>query len=288
MQIILNGAITGFGISLLAVAFQTVYMPTRVFFLGLAGVYAAVPFVCLTTLQQTGSWWVAIPVSILSGVVISVLAEWLIHAPLEKKKAASGTHLIASLGTYIVLVQIIAMIWGNKPRSLRQGLDSVNTLGGVLITGAQWVMLSGAVFSMGLFFVFLGRTNLGLRMRALADNPIQFSLYGHKVSAYRFFAFGLAGALAAIAAIITSYDLGFDVHTGLHALLLAVVAVIVGGRSTFIGPLVGGLLLGLVRSQVVWHLSARWQEAVSFGLLAVVLVLLPNGLLGGRQRLEAE
>lgn len=288
MQIILNGVTTGFGIALLAVAFQAVYLPTRVFFLGLAGVYAAVPFVCLTTLQQTGSWWVAIPISIFFGVVISILAEWLIHAPLEKKNAASGTHLIASLGTYIVLVQVAAMIWGTNPRSLRQGLDSVNNIGGVLITGAQWVMLSGAAFSIGLFFVFLGRTNLGLRMRALADNPVQFSLYGHKVWAYRFFSFGLAGALASIAAIITSYDLGFDVHAGLHALLLAVVAVIVGGRNTFIGPLVGGLLLGIVRSQVVWHLSARLEEAVSFGLLAVVLVLLPNGLLGGRQRLEAE
>lgn len=288
MQIIVNGATTGFVIALLAVAFQAVYLPTRVFFLGLAGVYAAVPFVCLTTLQQTGSWWVAISVSILSGMILSLLAEWLIHAPLEKKNAASGTHLIASLGTYIVLVQVIAMIWGNNPRSLRQGLDSVNNIGGVLITGAQWVMLSGAVFSMGLFFVFLGRTNVGLRMRALADNPIQFSLYGHKVWAYRFFSFGLAGTLASIAAIITSYDIGFDVHAGLHALLLAVVAVIVGGRSTFVGPLVGGLLLGIVRSQVVWHLSAKWQEAVSFSLLAVVLILLPSGLLGGRQRLEAE
>lgn len=288
MQIIVNGLITGFGIALLAVAFQAVYLPTRVFFLGLAGIYAAVPFVCLTVLQQTGSWWVAISVSIITGVALSMLAEASIHMSLEKKNAASGTHLIASLGTYIVLVQTIAMIWGNNPKSLRQGLDSVNNLGGVIVTGAQWVTLSGAAASIGLFFLFLARTNVGLRMRALADNPIQFSLYGHKVWAYRFFAFGLAGALAAVAAIITSYDLGFDVHTGLHALLLAVVAVIVGGRSTFIGPLVGGLLLGLVRSQVVWHLSARWQEAVSFGLLAVVLILLPNGLLGGRQRLEAE
>jgi branched-chain amino acid transport system permease protein len=288
MQIIVNGLISGFGIALLAVAFQAVYLPTRVFFLGLAGIYATAPFVCLTVLQQSGSWWLAIPVSIITGVTLSMLAEASIHMSLDKKNASSGTHLIASLGTYIVLVQTIAMIWGNNPKSLRQGLDSVNNLGVVIVTGAQWVTLLGATASIGLFFVFLARTNVGLRMRALADNAIQFSLYGHKVWAYRFFAFGLAGGLAAIAAIITSYDLGFDVHAGLHALLLAVVAVIVGGRSTFIGPLVGGLILGIVRSQVVWHLSARWQEAVSFGLLAIVLIILPNGLLGSRRRLESQ
>jgi len=72
-------------------------------------------------------------------------------------------------------------------------------------------------------------------------------------------------------------------------LLLAVVAVIVGGRSTFIGPVIGGLILGVVRSEVSWHLSARWQDAVSFGLLAIVLIVLPNGLLGSsRQRLESQ
>jgi branched-chain amino acid transport system permease protein len=288
MQIIVNGLISGFGIAVLAVAFQAVYLPTRVFFVGLAGIYAAVPFVCLAVLHQTGSWWLALPISIISGVALSMLAELTIHMHLETRKAGSGSHLIASLGTYIVLVQSIAMIWGNNPKSLRQGLDSVSNLGGVIITGAQWVTFLGAGATIGVFVVFLARTKLGLRMRALADNPTQFALYGHKVAAYRFFAFGLAGGLAGVAAIVTSYDVGFDVHSGLHALLLAVVAVIVGGRSTFIGPLIGGLLLGLLRSQVVWHLSARWQEAVSFGLLAVVLILLPNGLMGGRQRLEAE
>lgn len=288
MQIIVNGLISGFGIALLAVAFQAVYLPTRVFFMGLAGIYAAVPFMCLAVLQQTGSWWLALPISIISGVALSILAEATIHLHLEKRNAASGTHLIASLGTYIVLVQSIAMIWGNNPKSLRQGLDSVSHLGGVIVTGAQWITLFGAASSIALFIVFLTRTNIGVRMRALADNPVQFSLYGHNVRAYRFFAFGIAGGLAGLAAIVTAHDLGFSVHAGLHALLLAIVAVIVGGRSTFMGPLIGGLLLGLVRSQVVWHLSARWQEAVSFGLLAVVLILLPNGLLGGRQRLEAE
>lgn len=288
MQILLNGLISGAGIALLAIAFQAVYLPTRVFFVGLAGIYAAVPFICLAVLQRTGSWWLAVPAATVAGVLLSLLAEMAVHMHLEKKKAGSGSHLIASLGTYIVLVQSIAMIWGNNPKTLRQGLDHVSKFGSVIITGAQWVILLGAIATIGCFLFFLARTNLGLRMRALADNPTQFRLYGYSVNSYRFLSFGLAGGIAAIAAIVTSYDLGFDVHGGLHALLLAVVAVIIGGRSTFLGPLLGGLLLGVIRSQVTWHLSARWQEAVSFAMLAIVLMLLPNGLLAARRRLEAE
>jgi branched-chain amino acid transport system permease protein len=287
MQIFINGLISGFGIALLAVAFQAVYLPTRVFFLGLAGVYAAVPFFCLEILQRTGHWWLAVPAAIAFGVGVSLLAEATIHRYLEMSKAPSGAHLVASLGTYIVLVQSISMIWGNNPKSLRQGLDSVTRIGEVVVTGAQWVMLCGAALSILSFILFLVQTKAGVRMRALADNPVQFSLYQHSVPAYRFFAFGIAGCLAGFAAVLTAYDVGFNPHAGLHSLLLAIISVIVGGRSTFVGPMLGGILLGITRSQVVWHLSARWQEAVSFGLLVTVLIFLPNGLLGGRKRLEA-
>ncbi|MCM2374654.1 branched-chain amino acid ABC transporter permease [Aporhodopirellula aestuarii] len=288
MQIWVNGLISGASIALLALAFQAVYLPTRVFFIALAGIYAAVPFVALSLLDATGTWWLTAPVAVMAGLSLSLVAERAIHLPLEKKGAASGAQLIASLGAYIVIVQAVAMIWGNDPKSLRRGLDSVSHLGSVIVTGAQWVSLIGATAAIGAFLIFLRRSDLGLRLRALADNPLQFALYGHNVHRYRLLSFAVAGALASIAALVSAYDLGFDAHTGLHAILLAVVAVIIGGRSTFIGPVVGGLILGLLRSQVVWHMSARWQEAVSFGLLAVVLILFPHGLLGRRQRLEAE
>jgi branched-chain amino acid transport system permease protein len=253
----------------------------------LAGVYAVVPFLCLGILQQTGQWWLAIPTAISIGIGISLLAEATIHRHLEKRKASNGAHLVASLGAYIVLVQSTSMIWGDSPKSLRQGLDCVTRIEGVVVTGAQWLMLCGAALSIFSFIFFLVRTKAGVRMRALADNPVQFSLYQHSIPAYRFFAFGMAGCLAGFAAILTAYDLGFNPHVGLHSFLLAVISVIVGGRSTFVGPLLGGILLGITRSQVAWHLSASWQEAVSFGLLVIVLIFLPNGLLGTRRRLEA-
>ena len=288
MQVLINGVISGALIALLALAFQAVYLPTRVFFVALAGVYVAAPFVALSILEQTGTWWVAAPTAMAVGIGLSVLAELTIHAILEKRKADSGAHLIASLGAYIVIVQSVAMIWGNNPKSLRRGLDNVTHLGDIIVTGAQWIVLGGAFVSIVLFLAFLRRSNLGLRLRALADNPTQFTLYDYSVTHYRLLSFGVAGLLASVAALVSAYDVGFDAHSGLHAILLAVVAVIIGGRSTIVGPVVGGLLLGIIRSQLVWHLSARWQEAVSFGLLAIVLVLLPNGLLGKRQRLEAE
>lgn len=287
MQTLLNGIISGSAIALLAVAFQAVYLPTRVFFIGLAGVYSCAPFLAYAVLTHRGGLCLAVGLSVLASIGLSLLCEWGNHAQLARHQASEATHLIASLGTYIVLVQLVAMIWGNDNRTLRAGLEIVTRLGDLVVTGAQWAVLSTAVLLLGAFGLFVMRSDLGLRLRALADNPRQFALFGYNVDHHRLIAFGLAGLFAAASALVTSYDIGFDPYSGLHAVLLAVVAVIIGGQGSFVGPILGALLLGVLRAQVVWYWSARWQEAVTFGLLALVLLLRPQGLLGRKSRLEA-
>lgn len=286
MQIVVNGLVSGTAIALLALAFHAVYLPTRVFFIGMAGIYTISPFVAYSALKAGVGWCIAGPTAIVTAVFLCLVCEQAIHSPLERRMATGSAHLIASMGSSIVIVQITAMIWGNDPRSLRVGLDTVSHWGGVIVTGAQWITAGSAVLAMGAFGLFLVRSDLGLRLRALSDNPIQFVLLGYDVGHHRLLSFGIAGCLAAIASLTTAYDVGFDAHAGLHAVLLAVVAVIIGGQRSFIGPIVGGVILGVVRTQVAWHWSARWQEAVTFALLALVLLLLPQGLLGGKARLE--
>ncbi len=286
MQFILNGLITGSAIALLALAFQMVYLPTRIFFIGLAGIYSVAPFIALSGLQGGWGWFGAISVAVFVSVALAVLMEWANHAPLARKNASEGAQLISSLGIYIVVVQVIAMVWGNETKTLRTGLDSVTRMGEVIIAQSQWIMLGVSAVLIAGFALFLMRSGIGLRLRALADNPTQFALYGYNVDAHRLMAFALSGCFAAAAALVTAYDIGFDPYVGLHTTILAVVAVIIGGRGSFAGVVLGGLLLGVLRAEVVWHLSARWQEAATFTLLALFLLLRPQGLLGSSSRIE--
>ncbi len=287
MQILLNGIISGSAIALLAVAFQAAYLPTRVFFIGLAGIYALAPYLAHAAIAAGTGWIIAIALSAALSVGVALICEWANHARLARRRASSGAHLIASLGIYIVIVQIIAMIWGNDTKTLRTGLDDVTRMGDVIVTGAQWITAGTAVLMLGAFILFLSRSTLGLRLRALADNPDQFALFGYNVDRHRLLAFGLAGLFGSAAALVTAYDIGFDPHTGLHAVLLAIVAVIIGGRHSFAGPIFGAILLGVIRAMVVWNWSARWQEAVTFALLALVLLFRPQGLFGRQHRIEA-
>ncbi len=287
MQILLNGLISGGAIALLAVAFQLVYLPTRVFFIGLAGLYSLAPY-CVLALRNAGA---PALFAILTAVVVvgacAALAEWLNHAPLARKGASGAVQLISSLGIYIIAVQGIAIVWGNETKTLRTGLDSTTHVAGAALTGAQILMALVSIFGLLALWALLRSSDIGLRLRALADNPTQFALFGYNINLYRLIAFTCAGFFAATSSLLTAYDIRFDPYAGLHAVLLAVVAVIIGGRQSFLGPAVGGLLLGFIRAQAVWHLSARWQEAVTFTLLAIFLLLRPQGLFAQQTRIEA-
>jgi branched-chain amino acid transport system permease protein len=289
MQFILNGAISGLTLAVLALAFMVVYLPCRVFYLTLAGIYALVPYITLSCLRQGWPVWLAVSAAVAAGIGVSLLCELVNHAPLEKKRASAGAHLIASLGVYLILVQVVAIVWGNETQVLRSGIDTVYRMGDtIMLTRAQVVAGCGSLILLMAFYCWFRFSNLGLQFRAMADNPIQLALQGYNIRRLRLFAFAMAGFLAAVSALVVGNDVGFDPHGGLPVLLLAIVAVIIGGNTSFLAPVLGGLLLGIIRAVAVWHLSSRWQDAVAFLLLALFLLFRPHGILGRKLRLETE
>jgi branched-chain amino acid transport system permease protein len=287
MQIFANGLISGLTLALLAISFSTVYLPTRVFYLALGGIYTMVPFIALSCQQYGMPWFLASLVGVAAGSLLSGLCELLNHSRLEQKCAPPEAHMISSLGIYILLAQITALVWGNETKTLRAGIDTVRSFGEVILTSSQQACFLVPIILFVVFYAFLRSTNIGLHLRALADNPTELALRGYSINQSRLLCFLISGLFCATSSLLTAYDVGFDAHGGLAAILLAIVAVIVGGRSNFVGPLIGALVLGLTRSYVVWIWSSRWAEAVTFAFLALVLFLRPQGLIRARMRLES-
>lgn len=286
MQIILNGLLQGVLFGAIGVAFALVYRTAKVFHVALGGVYAFVPFIASAVLMAGLPAWGGAVLAVAAAVLLGILIEESIHWPFARKRAPTEVHLIGSLGAYLVLVQCIALIWGNETRVLREGVDATWTIGGVTLAQAQVVGPALAFVAVLALFAWLGLAGRGLELRALADNPVLVALFGRNVRALRRWVFGLSAALAAIAAMAQAWDVGFDPHIGLKAVLLGMVAMIVGGSGSFVGPFIGGILLGILRAEVVWFGSARWEEAVTFVVLALFLFFRPQGIFARRTRLE--
>jgi branched-chain amino acid transport system permease protein len=183
---------------------------------------------------------------------------------------------------------VIAIIWGNETRVLRVGVDTTFNLAGIILTRSQLLGGIVAIAVLLVFLLWLKHTDIGLRFRALADNPTQLSLMGYNIRLLRLAFFVISGLLTASAALLMAFDIGFDPHSGLQMVLLGMVATIIGGQGSFMGAIVGALLLGILRSQVVWHTSTRWEEAATFFLLVLFLFLRPQGIFGQAGRLEAQ
>lgn len=290
-QVLINGFIQGLLFSVVGVAFALVYATTRIFYIALGAIYTLSLYVLLALIRFGLPWPLAIALVVITAAVVSVLCEELIHWPLERKRAPSDVHLIASLGTSLIIVQIVVLSAGSDAQVLRAGVDTVYVFADIRVTKGQLV---GSVLSCLLLaaaFAWLRLSPVGLQLRGLASNSPLLSTLGFNVRWLRYLAFALGGGLAAVAASSMALDIGFDPHVGLRAVLIGAAATIVGGRGSLAGAAVAGLLLGVVRALVVWFVSARWEDAVTFAILAVFLFLLPGGLrslLAGKARVEEQ
>src|SRR5262249_8915703 len=113
------------------------------------------------------------------------------------------------------------------------GSDGVIEWWGGTLADSQLVAAAVGVLGSVAVLLWLWMTSLGLRLRAMADNPTELALRGHGTDRLRTVAFLAAGVLVGLASLLSAYDVGFDAQNGLSALMLAVVAYTIGGPRTF-------------------------------------------------------
>lgn len=286
MQILANSVIQGLLFAMIGVAFALVYSTTKIFHIALGAIFAFAPYILLACLSFNMPLFLGIPLTLIAGGILGLLCEELVHWPLQRKRAPSEVHFIASLGLYLVMVQIIILIWGNETTILRQGADSVYSFGIINLTSAQIIAAGVAVTTIAIFLIWLVRSKIGIQFRAMADNPILLSLMGKNVRMLRRILFAVSAVVVSVAALALSNDVGFEPYTGFRIVLIGMVASIIGGSGSFSGAAIAGLMLGILRGQVAWYTSAQWEEAVTLLFLSMVLLFRPQGLFGKKPRLD--
>jgi len=286
-QLLANGFVTGCAYALVALGFALIYNTTRIFHIAHGAVYAVAAYLFYSFYVLWGIPLIgAAFLTVVGATVLGVLIDEVIHVPLDEQDSSMLIHLLSSLGLYIALVNVIAIFYGNQTTVLSSGVGTTYSVGGVILTQIQVATVVVAVVLFIGLVVLLRKTRLGQQLRAMRDDPELISVMGLNPRTLRRVVFGLGSALAAVAAILLGLDVGIDPHIGLAAVLNGAVAVIIGGIGLFEGAAVGALVLGLLQSVAVWQASARWQEAVTFGVLILFLLFRPQGILGKQRRVE--
>jgi branched-chain amino acid transport system permease protein len=287
IQILANGIIYGCAYALVALGFALIYNTTRIFHFAHGAVYTLSAYLFFTVYRQLGySFILAALFTIVVSALIGILVDQFIYRPLDKRGSSLLIHMLSSLGLYVVIINLIAMIYGNNTKELTLAVQPIYTLGPVRLTQLQIVIAISFVTAFVIVIIILRRTSLGMTLRAMRDDPLLVSVIGINPQHVRIIVFALGSALAAISAILTGADTGIDPYIGMTMVLTGAVAVIVGGIGIFEGAAFGGLLLGILHSFIALKFSNRWQEAVTFLVLIVFLLFRPEGVFAQRRRLE--
>lgn len=285
LQFIANGLITGILYSLLAIGFALVYNTTRIFHIAAAGIYVFAAYMFWFFAAKCGLHVIlAAIVSLVLTMLLSLLSELVIYRPLKNKRASLNVAMIASIGLMTVIVNTIAIFFGNETKVIENAILQPLTIGNIIITTPQKYQAFIGIAALAIFLFVLQKTNWGLRLRALSADETLFETLGYNTNYTRIAVFLASGAFIALASCLMVYDVGLDPNMGMSILINAMVAMIIGGVGKFSTCILGGLTLGVLQSLTVYLFASNWQNAVTFLVLLVLLFLRPQGIAGYKQR----
>lgn len=284
-QFIVNGLITGVLYSLMAIGFALVYNTTRIFHIAAAGIYVFAAYMFwLFAVTLHLPLLLAAFIAIMLTMGLSLTTEVTVYRPLKNRKASLNVVMIASIGLLTVIVNLIAMFFGNETKVVDNSIQQPLVLGNIIVTMPQmWQLVVGACLLL-VFMFALRLTNWGVRLRALSSDETLYETLGYNTRSSRTAVFLLSGVFVAVASCLTVYDVGMDPNMGMTVLINAMVAMIIGGVGRFSTCLLGGLTLGVLQAVTVYFFSSNWQNAVTFLVLLIFLFLRPQGIAGYKQR----
>lgn len=280
IQILINIVISGSIISLVAVSFFMVYKITGFF-------HFAHAIIIVLGAYFTYFWYkvvnmplpVSIPLAIICSCMVGCLTEYAVYKPLRKQKAKSLILLLASLGIYIAIQNIISQIFGDDTKSFRswqinEGIDLL----GAKITLFQIIQILVNIIALVFASKFIIISQSGKEIRAVANDSELAKISGLNSDKVILLSFAIGSSLAAVAGILVAFDSDMTPTMGMNYLMMGVVAMIIGGGKSIWGIMGGSLFLAIFQNLGAWYISSQWQEAITFAILLVFLLIKPEGI----------
>jgi branched-chain amino acid transport system permease protein len=220
---------------------------------------------------------VGAPVVFAAGVGVHALLYRRLLRQERTREELEANSLLLSFGLLFILQNGALLVFSADIRGY-QYLDRPLRLLGTAFPANRVVAFLMAAAATALLVLFLRRTLTGTAVRALMQDPVGARLIGVRVSRLHALCFGLGVALAAVSGSLLSMLFELTPFVGLPYTITALVVIILGGLGSVGGSLLGGLILGVVESLGVYFTAPDLRMVISYGVLALVLVLRPYGL----------
>lgn len=223
--------------------------------------------------------WLAVLAAIAACAILGTVIEKVAYKPL--RKSARLSLLITAIGVSLLLQNLAQLVFSANPRMFTNLFPGSVQVGTRHFSNATLVTIVVSIVIMILLTLMVNKTKIGKAMRAVSEDNDTAQLMGINVNNTISFTFALGSGLAAIAAVLycCSYS-QIQPTMGSMLGLKAFVAAVLGGIGSIPGAMIGGLCIGIAESFTKGYISSQLADAVVFGILIIVLLIKPTGLMG--------
>ena len=284
-QLLVDGIAEGSRIALVAVGFSLIYGVTKTLHLAHGAIL---------TLGAYLLWWctasLSIPLAlaiVIAGVAVAAAGmanEVLIYRRVRASNEGGLILVVAALGTGIVLQNLLGVAFGFDTKSVRestigQAAEGLRFLGVVVpVTDVISVTVSLALFAV--LIAYLRWSKVGRQVRAVQTNPALARVVGVNTPRVYAYTFALGSVVSLPAAFFIGLNSGLSTTIGFDAMLLGFVVAFAGGIGSLTGTLLASFGVGIVQGLSLLVIDSNWQSTFTFGLLLILIIVRPQGLLG--------
>ena len=280
-----NAVFIGSIYALFALGFTLVFSVLDILNLAHPALFTLGAFTALFAMQQGVPAAIAVVLAFLVCGAAGVILDRVAFAPLRRRNAPPLSAMISSIGVSLIIIRLIQLKYGPDLQSYPQGSlpAAVFPLAGLELDTLRTVIIALAIgIMLGLTYL-VRRTRLGRELRALAENPRAARLLGIDVDRAIAATFFLSAGLGGVAGVLYGFATNSPFsQMGLNFELKAFAVMVVGGMGSIPGAVLGAYLLSFGEVASLVYLPSELRDAFAFGLLFIMLIVRPRGILGQR------
>ena len=279
-QYLINGLAQGSIYALIALGYTMVYGIIKLINFAHGEFYMIGAFIGYYCIISGMPLLVAFPAAMLGAGIFAVIVERIVYRPI--RHAGRIPALITALGTSLLLQYLGQGVIGADPKAFPAAMaEKTFMFGEIIVTSTQLIIMSVTIILMIILWWLVNHTKTGKAMRATSFDKNAAELMGidtNKVISWTFF---IGASLAGAAGVLVGmYYNTVEPMMGMIPGLKAFVAAVLGGIGIIPGAVIGGLTLGIAENLVVGFWVSTYRDAIAFGILILILLIKPSGILG--------
>ena len=278
---LINGISLGSVYAIIALGYTMVYGIAKMLNFAHGDVIMVGAYVCFFAFTRYGlNPFISVILAMLVCTCLGIVIEKLAYKPL--RAAPSLAVLITAIGVSYLLQNLALLFWSSNPKVFNSIIPNKSIdIGGLTVSYITLLTIAVCVVIMIVLTTFINKTKLGKAMRAVSEDKGAAQLMGIDVNTTISVTFAIGSGLAAIAGVLlcSAYP-NLTPTTGSMPGIKAFTAAVFGGIGSIPGAFLGGLMLGVIENLAKAYISTQISDAIVFGVLIIVLLVKPAGLLG--------